>query len=156
MSAQIKKFCQNCGNKLINQFCSHCKQTIFEDPKLAVASIIAKNNQILLIKRGVEPQIGKWAFPSGYVNRYETPEDALLREVKEETELDVQINKLIGIYSTKGNPVVLAVYSVHLISHEATAGSDATDVQWFELNQLPKLAFEHDNQILKNWLEVRS
>ena len=67
MSTQMKNFCQNCGNKLINQFCSHCKQTIFEDPKLAVAGIIVKNDQILLIKRGVQPQIGKWAFPSGYV-----------------------------------------------------------------------------------------
>tara|TARA_B100000470_G_C19733946_1_gene365875 strand:- start:401 stop:865 length:465 start_codon:yes stop_codon:yes gene_type:complete len=153
MSTQIKNFCQNCGNKLINQFCSHCKETIFEDPKLAVAGIIVKNDQILLIKRGVQPQIGKWAFPSGYVNRYETPEDALLREVKEETGLDVQINKLIGVYSTKGNPVVLAVYSVHLKNYKARAGSDATDVNWFKFNQLPKLAFEHDDEILKNWME---
>jgi len=151
MSTQIIIFCQNCGNKLINQFCSNCKQTIFEDPKLAVASIIVKNNEILLIKRGVEPQIDKWAFPSGYVNRYETPEDALKREVKEETGLDVDIDKFIGLYSKKGNPVVLIVYSVYVGNKKVIAGSDATEVNWFKLNQLPKLAFDHDIKILKDW-----
>ena len=151
MSTQIIIFCQNCGNKLINRFCSNCKQTIFEDPKLAVASIIVKNHAILLIKRSVEPQIGEWAFPSGYVNRYETPEDALKREVKEETGLDVDINKFIGLYSKKGNPVVLVVYSVYVGNKKAIAGSDATEVNWFKLNQLPKLAFDHDTKILKDW-----
>ncbi|MQG18885.1 MAG: NUDIX domain-containing protein [SAR202 cluster bacterium] len=149
----MKIFCEHCGNKLIKRFCSKCKKPIFDDPKLAVASIIVTNNKILLIKRGVEPKIGKWAFPSGYVNKCETPENALIREVKEETGLTVDINQLIGIYSEEDNPVVLIVYSVNLITHKTIPGSDADDLNWFELNQLPELAFKHDNQILQNWKE---
>ena len=60
--------------------CSKCGDQMYLDPKLAVAGIIPYKDKIVMVKRGVEPNIGKWSFPSGYVNRYETLENALKRE----------------------------------------------------------------------------
>ena len=84
------------------------------DPKLAVAAIIPYEDKIVMVKRAIEPGIGKWSFPSGYVNRYESLGSALKREVKEECSIDIDVGWVVGIYSEKNNPVVLIRNNWHL------------------------------------------
>ncbi len=134
--------------------CSDCGRTIWSDPKLAVAAIVPMENGIVLVQRAIEPAIGKWSFPSGYVNRGEQLERAIEREVLEECGLEVEVDHLIGLYSEQGNPIVLAVYDAQFLGGElASADHETLDVKVFEVDALPSLAFGHDKRIIDDWLE---
>ncbi|MHC1636891.1 MAG: NUDIX domain-containing protein [Candidatus Nezhaarchaeales archaeon] len=124
-------------------------------PALAVdAVIIRKNGNIILVKRR-PPYEGHWALPGGFVEYGETVEDAVKREVKEETGLDVEIKGLIGVYSKpdrdpRGHVVSIA-YLVTEIGGELR-GSEETDIGEFSV--IPdKLAFDH-NDILRDGLNL--
>ena len=153
-------FCQRCGEGLeerqiegmLRPQCPACHSVVFLDPKVAAVALVIDGDGLVMVKRGVEPQYGKWAFPSGYVDRGEVVEAAAVREVREETGLDVGLDGLVGVYSLEGNPVVLVVYSAHITGGEVAVGHDALAVQTFRLDDLPPMPFPHDEQILKDWL----
>ena len=67
---------------------------------------------IVLLKRGVEPALGKWVFPGGYVDRGESVQDAAVRETKEESQLEVKLGPLLNVYSYPRSPNVIVVYTV--------------------------------------------
>ncbi|SHI49092.1 8-oxo-dGTP diphosphatase [Mesonia phycicola] len=109
---------------------------------------------VLLVKRKYKPFQGKWALPGGFVLQEESLEDAVERELNEETGL--QINYLEQLY-TFGQPErdprsrVVSVAYFGLIkpsNFKIAAATDAEDVQWFKTTELPKLSFDHD-KILK-------
>lgn len=132
-----------------NDPCPHCGR--YENRGVTIDAVIIKNNKVLLIKRGAEPDKGLWGVPGGYVGWDETTEDTVKREVKEETNLDVKSLKLIGVSSSpKRHPkqVINVVYLV-IDDGEAKHGDDAQDLQWFDLNNLPaKMALDHKQNVL--------
>lgn len=152
-------YCQRCPTELaekhiegrIRQYCPSCEFVVYLDPKVAAAVLVSDGERLVMVKRGVEPQMGRWAFPSGYVDRGEVVERAAVREVKEETGLDIDLDRFIGLYSLEGDPVILAVYSAHITGGNMQAGHDAQEAAWFPLNELNDLPFPHDQQILSDW-----
>jgi len=131
--------------------CPACGWTYYEDPKVAVAVLIGRDGRILLNRRAIQPGLGKWSFPSGYVNRGEVLEAAAAREVQEETGLEVQIRALFGVYSERGNAVILVVYTADATAGEPAAGPEVSEVGWFAPDDLPVLAFPHDDDIIARW-----
>jgi ADP-ribose pyrophosphatase YjhB (NUDIX family) len=87
------------------------------------------DRRLLLVKRGVEPLKGFWALPSGYVETDESVEAAAVREVLEETGLEVAIDGLEGVFSAAGLGVVLVVYQARIVGGHLAPGSDADDVR---------------------------
>jgi ADP-ribose pyrophosphatase YjhB (NUDIX family) len=137
--------------------CTVCGIVIYLDPKLAVAVLIQREGRVLLGRRGPgtrEP--GKWSFPAGFVERGERVESAAAREAREETGLDVNVDRLIGLYSSEGETVVLAVYAASAARGEPVAGDDLTELGWFAVDDLPELAFPRDRRILESWLDAQS
>ena len=128
-----------------------CGRVIYSDPKVAVAAIIPMDGGIVLLRRAIEPQIGKWSFPSGYVDRGEKLERALEREVLEECGLVVGVEWLVGVYSEEEQAVVLVVYHADVISGELVAGDETSEARVFALDEMPELAFEHDDRIVRDW-----
>ncbi len=117
---------------------------------LACDSVLIEDGSILLILRGHEPFKGQWALPGGFLEESETAEECAVREMKEETGLDVETVRLIGVYSSPGRDprgVVSAAFIVRRANgaegRRASGGSDASDARWFDLKQLPKLAADH-------------
>lgn len=106
--------------------------------------------KILLIQRALDPFKGDWALPGGFVDMQEDLEAAALRELAEETGVkDVFIEQLYTFgkpgRDPRGRVVSVAYYAlVNLGEHPVQAASDADHVEWFELDQLPRLAFDHD------------
>ena len=160
----VEQYCAACGSPTEERLvegcnrpvCSACGQVVYLDPKLAVAVLIARDDRILLGKRGPgsrEP--GKWSFPAGFVERGERVERAAAREAREETGLDIVVGDLIGLYSDDGETVVLAVYEA-TATGEPRAGDDLTEVGWFARPDLPELAFPRDRRIMDAWLSTRS
>ena len=110
----------------------------------------------LLIALCGRTKTGTWNLPKGTPDDGETIEQTALREVKEETGLDVQLTGLVGLYSRAESPVVLAVYSAKVEGGELRAGHDAREVALFDPAHLPDLPFHDDVQILKDWRSGRS
>ncbi len=103
------------------------------------------------MRRDRFPHRGEWSFPSGFADAGETLEQAALREVKEETGLDLRILRLLGAYSSSGDPVVFIAYAARVISGRIAVGAECQDVRYFPLDTLPLLAFAHDPAILEAW-----
>jgi len=129
----------------------------YKSPSLAVDGVIIKDNQILLIKRKNDPYKDKWAIPGGFVEYGEKTEDAVLREIKEETGLEAKISGLVGVYSDpKRDPrkhVVSITYLLKDISGTANGGDDAKEAKWWDVNGLPELAFDH-HYIINDALKI--
>lgn len=109
--------------------------------------------KVLLIERGIEPFAGKWAIPGGFVSPEESLEDAAKRELKEETGVEnVFLEQLYTVGDVNRDPrervVTVCYYAlVNLQEHNVEAATDAQNAAWFELDDLPELAFDH-NMIL--------
>ena len=106
--------------------------------------------QVLLIERGFEPFKGCWAFPGGFMNMDETTEQCAIRELEEETGLKVTDPHQIGAYSKvdrdpRGRTITVA-YLILIDAPAAVTGlDDAAKAQWFPIDKLPPLAFDHED-----------
>lgn len=107
---------------------------------------------VLLIRRGNKPYKGCWAFPGGFLNMDETVARCAERELEEETGIKLTGMQLVGIYSdVERDPrgrVITAAYSAMTTMPEATAADDAAAAQWWPLNALPQLAFDHETILM--------
>ncbi len=150
-------YCRRCGTLMhLSQVfgkqrftCPTCTYVQFDDPKVAVAVFVRMSDQVLLVLRGGEPERGKWALPAGYVDRGEDPKIAAVREVREETGLQVHITRLLDVLYDN---VIVIVYEASVIGGELCAADDAADAQWFTRHTLPEVAFRSTREILSAWL----
>ena len=106
--------------------------------------------QVLLIERGFDPYKGCWAFPGGFMNMDETTEQCAIRELEEETGLEVADVQQIGAYSKvdrdpRGRTVTVAYLIVIDAPVAVTGQDDAAKAQWFPIDALPPLAFDHED-----------
>jgi len=126
-----------------------------KSPKLTVDGIVIENKRILIIKRKNQPFKGKWALPGGFVEYGEKTEEAVIREVFEETGLKTKIKNLVGVYSDPNRDprghTISVVYLLDIYKGNIQSGDDASEARFFNLKNLPSLSFDHD-RILKNFL----
>jgi ADP-ribose pyrophosphatase YjhB (NUDIX family) len=146
----------------MRRVCPQCQFVQFHDPKVAVIALVTCRERILLIRRAVDPEKGKWALPGGYMDAGELPERAMQRELLEEVGLSVSVERLIDIYpmitpgeqSWINNGIVLAYHAVPRNARctTLTPNDDASDARWFGAHTLPQaLAFESTHQLLALW-----
>ena len=158
---RIANFCPRCGGALTRRyhsgrqrpFCRSCDAPIYFDPKVAVVVFIERADEVLLIRRAVDPGQGKWALPAGFVDYDEAPEDAALRETLEETALQVRIKKLLAVFPKKdeGLADIVIAYSATILTGELCAGDDAAEVGWFRRDSLPPLVFYPSIRLTELW-----
>ena len=118
-----------------------------------------KGLQVLLIRRGVEPYKGLWAFPGGFMRMDETAEECAKRELQEETSLNIQMLKQLGAFSgvhrdPRERVVSVAFYALVQPS-EVAGGDDASHAEWFAIEEVPQLAFDHDFILRKAMQQLR-
>ena len=106
--------------------------------------------KVLLIQRDLEPFAGKWALPGGFVHVGESPEESARRELREETGVNnVYLEQLYTFGQPDRDPrehtISIAYYAlVNLNDHKILAATDAREAAWFEIDDIPNLAFDHD------------
>ncbi|MCR5313592.1 MAG: NUDIX hydrolase [Bacteroidaceae bacterium] len=122
-----------------------------------------KNNKlhVLLIERGNEPCKGKWAFPGGFLEMDETLEEGCKRELLEETGVDdIHVEELKSFSTVDRDPRerVVTVAFLAFIRHQdvhVVAGDDAAKAKWFAVDELPKLAFDHEEILREAFSAMR-
>jgi ADP-ribose pyrophosphatase YjhB (NUDIX family) len=156
-----KNFCPYCGNRLTEKaiegrfrlFCGRCSQPIYENPVPAACVVLIDSKQkILLVKRSVQPKIGQWCLPGGFMELGEKPEQAALRELQEETGLKGRIEMLLGVTSSPSDAYDTVLMIGYLVKHYTGTpmpGDDASDVAYFHPTQLPPVAFQSHRQFIQ-------
>ncbi|MDX1416209.1 MAG: NUDIX hydrolase [Candidatus Promineifilaceae bacterium] len=145
-------FCPKCGGALITRMvtdkprraCPECGYIHFTDPKVGVGVLLVQDRKILLVRRRMDPERGKWSIPAGFLDRGENPQETAVREAFEETGLEVVIEDLVDVYYNpppQDGASIFILYRANLLGGEMQAGDDADAVGFFGLDELPELAF---------------
>jgi len=152
------RFCQRCGHTMATlsfqnkprRKCEACSFIHFVEPKIAVGGMLVEGCRILLEQRIFNPEKGKWCLPAGYLDTGETPEQAVAREVLEETGLTVIVGALEAVFAdTSGaGAAVTLVYRVNRSGGVLMAADDAADAGFFGCDDMPELAFDSTRDIV--------
>jgi len=167
---QHVRYCALCGSQMRSRtvlpdhkrfkVCVSCGFVYFPGPKLVAGCLVIENSRVLLLRRGIEPQIGKWTFPGGYVDLGESPATAALRETREEVGLQVDLGRVLGVYTDPAHPIAaVVVYMATPGNDEASITDEATEVRYFAPPDIPwhEIAFPTTHDALRDWLaELRN
>jgi 8-oxo-dGTP diphosphatase len=159
------KYCPRCGRELEKQFIDgrqrlscpgdSCDFIYYHNPIPAAGAVVIKDGKILMVKRSVMPKKGWWCIPAGFMEWSEHPTETAVRELKEETGLDVKLKSIFEIYSGQDDPRMNAVLILYLASVNGghlKAGDDAMDVKFFGFDELPEeIAFLSHRQALADY-----
>lgn len=151
------KYCPLCAAPLssgmrygrIRKYCTECSFINYENPLPTTVALAETDGKILLIKRGIEPLKGIWILPSGFMELGETPEEACLRELKEETNMEGVIKELIGVFhniTPMYGDIISLIYHVNLTPAIPQAGDDAEGVALVDIEKIGDLGFKSFNQ----------
>jgi len=140
LSPETIRFCPLCGAGLVpkpigadkrpEMVCSGCEFIFYVNQKVVAGTIPWQDGRLLLTRRAIEPAIGKWTFPGGYVDWGETVDAAALRETWEETGLRVELGGLVGVYSYANAPVVIVVYRARVLGGTLTLCHENDRLEW--------------------------
>ncbi len=127
-------------------------------PALTVDGVVFREGKLLLIRRKNEPFQGMHALPGGFVDYGERTEDAVVREVREETGLETSVKELVGVYSDPDRDprghTVSAIYLLEITGGELREGDDAAAVEYVDPDKLPPLAFDHET-VVKDAMKMK-
>lgn len=160
------RFCPRCGGGLESRklkanepkrlVCQKCFFVFYLDPKVVVGTLFTIEDRVVLLRRGIEPAMGKWVFPGGYVDRGESLGDAAIREAKEESLLDVRLCALLGVYSYSRSPNIIVVYGAEVVGGELGAGDESLEAKDFSVSDIPwdGLAFTSTREALIDYIKL--
>jgi len=155
-----------CGAPLARQLaggrdrlaCKECGWINYLNPLPVVACLVRNSEkEILLIKRGVEPSVGSWALPGGFIEIDETPQGAGRRELHEETGLDGTAGRLVGVHMEESRMYgFVLVVGVEFIAGDknAAAGDDALDAGFFARENIPKIPFAAHRKLIEDFSKI--
>lgn len=122
-------------------------RSMYRNPVFSVDGIVVRDGKVLLVRRGKEPFAGRYALPGGFMDVGETAEEAVAREVEEETGLIAEALDLVGAYTRPGRDprghICTLAYRMVVRGGSLRAGDDAAEAAFFPLRSLPDLAFDH-------------
>ncbi len=161
----VMRFCPRCGHELerreqagrVRDVCPSCGFVYYHNPLPGVAVIVERPEGLVLVRRKYPPQAGGWCFPAGFVEAGESSEQTAVRECREETGLEVAIDRLVGVYSFDDDPPggVVIFYTAHEVGGSLRAGDDAAEVRIFPPEEMPRLAFRTHREALERWKRER-
>ena len=111
-------------------------------PQLCVGAVAVDSDRLLLIRRATQPEAGRWSLPGGRVEHGETMVEAVVREVREETGLEVLCDRLIGWVERMGPAGHFVIFDFAVVvadAHDPVAGSDAAAVMWAPIGTVGEL-----------------
>ncbi len=153
-------FCPRCGAAMsqrhlddrVRDVCDRCGHVAYRNPAPAAGVVLVEDGSVLLVRRRFDPRRGMWTLPAGFVEYDEHVEECAVRETREETGLDVELDRLFGAYMAMDDPrvrVVLLLYLGRRVGGELRPGDDAEEARFFPLDATPaEIAFRAHVQAL--------
>ena len=136
--------------------CDSCGFVSYENPKLVVGSVCTTGDRILLCRRAIEPRLGYWTLPAGYLETHETTMAGAAREAMEEACAEIEIDSLLAVYNIARISQVQVIYRARLLS-DVAAGPESQEVGLFLWDEIPwdDLAFPSVRWALHHYRETR-
>jgi ADP-ribose pyrophosphatase YjhB (NUDIX family) len=156
-------FCPACGQPVVPQVleADHRPRLVCPDghvtwrnPRLVVGTLPVRAGQVFLARRAIEPGAGLWTYPGGFLEIGEAAQEGARRETEEETQLRVEVGRLIGAYSRPHAGVVTLVYEATVVGGEPLPGAETIEVAGFGPDEIPwsELAFTTVESALRDWV----
>lgn len=161
-------YCSNCGSKVNREIpegdnrhrfvCANCDEIHYHNPNIVVGCVTSWEGRVLLCRRAIEPRVGFWTMPSGYLEIGESTEQGAARESAEEAGIDVQIGNLLSLVSIPQIGQIHMIYLGQLNTPEFLAGEESLEVKFFSENEIPwdDLAFPTVRLALEHFFADRS
>jgi ADP-ribose pyrophosphatase YjhB (NUDIX family) len=155
------KFCSACGSSVTQTIpagdnrprfvCPECDTIHYQNPKMVVGTLPVWEDKVLLCKRAIEPQYGKWTLPAGFMENHESTQEGALRETFEEAGARVEISHLFTLYNLPYISQVYLMFRARLLDLEFAAGPESLEVALFTEAEIPwdQLAFRTIEQTLR-------
>jgi ADP-ribose pyrophosphatase YjhB (NUDIX family) len=156
-------FCPACGQAVVERVLEedHRPRLVcpnghitWRNPRLVVGTLPVRDGRVFLARRSIEPGAGRWTYPGGYLEIGEAAQEGARRETEEETQLLVEVGRLIGAYSRPHAAVVTLVYEASVVGGQPLPGAETTEVRDFAPDQIPwtELAFTTVESALRDWV----
>ncbi len=161
------KFCSSCGSEIQvtipdgdsrpRHVCSECDIIYYQNPKMVVGTIPEWEDKILLCKRAIEPRIGLWTLPAGFMENRETSQQGALRETEEEANAHVELTGLYTLFNLPHISQVYLLFRGRLLDLTFSPGEESLEVALFSEDEIPweQLAFPVIIETLKLYFEDR-
>jgi len=165
LSSAPARFCPRCGGLLETvvrpgdsrprQVCTACGRVHYRNAKPCAGALVVRDGRVLLVKRAIQPFLGCWDIPGGFLEADELPQAGAMREVREETGLEVHLTGLLGFYvdrysyGDEGDYCLNTYFLAEVVGGREHADDDAADLAWFAPDELPEeIAFDHVHVVL--------
>ena len=158
------KLCPRCGATLTGdggrRLCGACGFVVYASSKPTVGAVVVDEGRVLLARRAFEPFKGHWDLPGGFLEEGEEPLEGLRRELREETGLDVEADRFLGVWMDRyggdstAESTLNLYWTARVVDGEAAPADDVSELGWFAPNELPEkdeLAFENVPLVLAAW-----
>jgi ADP-ribose pyrophosphatase YjhB (NUDIX family) len=157
------RHCPRCAVELERRdgsvHCPSCGLDVYAGPAAAVCALIVDDDgRVLLARRAREPKAGLWDLVGGFLDEHEQPLDALRREAREETGLEVEPLEFVGAvtdrYGDDGNATLNLAWTARALGGEPVAADDVAELRWFGVDELPppeEFAFANSIELLDAW-----
>jgi mutator protein MutT len=120
--------------------CPACGLVVYDNPAPTASALVVRDGALLLTRRAREPLAGQWDVPGGFIEPMELPEQAVRRELREETGFEVEVGELLGIFSDRYGDDAAATlnlfYAGTITGGRECAADDVSEIGWFRLEQL--------------------
>lgn len=123
--------------------CDHCAHVQYVNPKIVAGSVVYSGDRILLCRRAIDPRLGFWTLPAGFMELRESTSEAAKREAMEEARAHIEIEALLAVYNIPRISQVQLIYRARLADPNISAGPESQEVRLFGWDEIPwdELAF---------------
>lgn len=160
---EAPRFCPACGRPVslravegdrLRRLVCPAGHVTWRNPRIVVGTLPVEGGRVYLARRAIEPGLGRWSYPGGFLELGEAAQEGARRETEEETELRVEIGALIGVYSRPHAGVVTIIYEATVVGGRPEPGAETIEVRAFDPDEIPwdELAFTTIESALRDWV----
>ena len=126
----------------------------WRNPRVVVGALPVQAGRVYLARRAIEPGLGRWTYPGGFLEVGESAQEGARREAEEETELRIEVGRLIGVYSRPHVGIVTIVFAADVVGGRPEPAAETTEVRGFDPDAIPwdELAFTTVESALRDWV----